>query len=209
MSYQLWYRRNLPHWQPGGVPFFITWRLAGSLPTAFVAEYAAEQERIAQDPRAKDEHSDWAINAYKRLFVRGDDELHKMDSPRWLAQPDIAAIVRDVMHQGEDEHLYRLYAYTVMSNHVHILLHPLEDVQTGKPVPLARITQMLKGRSARFANLKLGRVGQHFWVHESYDHWPRNENETRRIVAYILNNPVKAGLVSEAFDWPWSWAAEF
>ncbi len=112
------------------------------------------------------------------------------------------------MHQGEEERLYRLYAYTVMSNHVHVLLHPLEDAQTGKPVPLARITKLLKGRTARYANQKLGRVGQHFWTHESYDHWSRNENETRRIVAYILNNPVKAGLVSEVSAWPWSWAVE-
>lgn len=187
---------------------FITWRLADSLPATFLADFAAEQERIANDLRAQDEHSDWAINAYKRLFVRWDDELHKMSGPCWLAQPEIAAIVGDAMYQGEDERLYRLYAYTVMSNHVHVLLHPLEDAQTGQPVPLARITQVLKGRTARFANQQLGRTGQRFWARESYDHWARNENETRRIVAYILDNPVKAGLVTEPSAWPWSWAAE-
>jgi putative transposase len=208
MSYQVWYRRALPHWQPGGVPLFITWRLADSLPAVFLADFAAEQERIAHDPRAQDEHSDWATNAYKRLFVRWDDELHKLSGPRWLAQPEIAAIVRDAMHQGQDEHLYRLYAYTVMSNHVHVLLQPLEDAQTGQPAPLARITQLLKGRTARFANQHLRRTGQRFWARESYDHWSRNEGETRRIVAYILDNPVKAGLVAEPSAWPWSWAAE-
>ncbi len=208
MAYKVWYRRNLPHWQPPGVPIFITWRLAGSLPAAFLAKYAAERERIARDPRAQDEHSDWAINAYKRLLVRCDDELHKWGGPHWLAQPEIAALVCEAMHQGEREQLYRLYAYTVMSNHIHVLLYPLEDAQTGKPVPLARITNLLKGRTARYANQKLGRVGQHFWAHESYDHWSRNENETQRIIAYILNNPVKAGLVSDASAWPWSWAAE-
>ncbi len=208
MVYQVWYRRVLPHWQPAGVPFFLTWRLAGSLPANVLAEFAAEEERIASDPRAKDEHSDWVINAYKRLFERQDNELHTLNGPRWLAQPDIAAIVRDAMHQGVNERMYRLYAYTVMSNHVHVLLQPLEDAETGQPVPLARITQMLKGRTARFANQKLGRTGHPFWARESYDHWSRNENETRRIVAYILNNPVKAGLVTDSSAWPWSWAVE-
>jgi len=209
MSYQVWYKRALPHWQPRGVPIFITWRLAGSLPAAVVAALAAERARIAQDPRTQDAHSDWAINAHKRLFERCDDELHIQKSgPRWLAQPEIAAIVCDVMHQCEDECMYRLYAYTVMSNHLHVLLQPLEDAQTGQPVPLARITQVLKGRTARFANQKLGREGQRFWARESYDHWSRNENETRRVVAYILNNPVKAGLVTDSSAWPWSWAAE-
>ena len=208
MSYQVWYKRVLPHWQPGEVPLFITWRLAGSLPATVLADIAAEKERMARDPRAQDEHSDWAINTHKRLFARWDDELHKLSGPHWLAQPEIAAIVRDTLHQCEDERLYRLYAYTVMSNHVHVLLQPLENVQTGSPVALARITQILKGRTARFANQRLGLTGQRFWARESYDHWSRNENETRRIVAYILNNPVKAGLVTDPAAWPWSWAAE-
>jgi len=43
------------------------------------------------------------------------------------------------------------------------------------------------------ANLLLGRTGA-FWQHESYDHWVRNEREFNRIVAYIEENPVSAGL---------------
>jgi putative transposase len=44
----------------------------------------------------------------------------------------------------------------------------------------------------------LGRTGEPFWRRESYDHWVRNDDEWRRIAAYIENNPVKAGLASLA-----------
>jgi len=83
-----------------------------------------------------------------------------------------------------------------MPNHVHILITP--------GVSLAKITQALKGKSARKANLILDRTGQIFWQDESFDHWVRCEREFCRIAAYIEENPVSAGLVKAAEDWPWS-----
>lgn len=208
MTYKPWYKHALPHWQPGNVPIFITWRLAGSLPTASRAQFNADRERIAQDPRAQDTHTDWLSNQRKQLFKQWDITLHQINYPRWLTQPEIAVLVQNELRHGAEDGLYRLYAYTLMSNHVHVLLHPLEDPGTSQPVPLSRITQLIKGRSARATNQVLGRTGQQFWARESYDHWARNEQETRRIIAYIMNNPVKAGLVNDARDWPWSWATE-
>jgi putative transposase len=73
---------------------------------------------------------------------------------------------------------------------------------------LKKITQYLKGNSAREANNILGRTGQSFWQEESYDHWARDEDEFYRIIAYIENNPVKAGLASLPEGWAWSSAAE-
>jgi REP element-mobilizing transposase RayT len=92
--------------------------------------------------------------------------------------------------------LYRLAAFVVMSNHVHVLLEPI--------APVARITQWIKGTTAREANQLLGRVGGPFWQHESYDHWVRNEKEFQQIVRYIELNPVAAGLVDRIENWPWS-----
>ncbi len=81
----------------------------------------------------------------------------------------------------------------------------------GRFVPLRQITQGLKGYVAREANLLLGRTGQRFWQIESYDHWSRSIAETKRIIAYIENNPAKAGLVAKPEDWRWSsaWEREF
>jgi REP element-mobilizing transposase RayT len=82
-----------------------------------------------------------------------------------------------------------------MPNHVHVLL-PLVDP--------SKLLHSVKGFSAREANKLLGRSGEPFWQRESYDHWVRSEMESERIRRYIEENPVRAGLVARAEDYPWS-----
>jgi REP element-mobilizing transposase RayT len=115
------------------------------------------------------------------------------------------------------DRLYRLLAFVVMPNHVHLLLTPLAvervaEGQAGKLdpqyVPLAKITQSLKGYTAREANQLLGRTGQPFWQDESYDHWARSEAEVGRIAIYIESDPVRSGIVTSVEDWRWSSAWE-
>ena len=64
--------------------------------------------------------------------------------------------------------------------------------------------QSLKGFTSREANRLLERSGT-FWEHESYDHFVRDEDEWKRIIAYVLNNPVKAGFVKDWKEWEWSY----
>ena len=74
-------------------------------------------------------------------------------------------------------------------------------------IPIAKLTRRLKGYTAREANRLLGRTGEAFWQPESYDHWVRSEQEWGRIVRYIENNPVTAGLAARPEGYPWSSAA--
>ncbi len=53
-----------------------------------------------------------------------------------------------------------------------------------------------------------GRTGRKFRQDESYDHWIRDESELNRVIRYIENNPVRAGLVDRIEDWPWSSAGQ-
>ena len=62
----------------------------------------------------------------------------------------------------------------------------------------------LKTATATRANRVLGKTGEAFWRREYFDHWIRSEKELAKAVAYVEANPVKAGLVSSAEDWPWS-----
>src|SRR5207237_163900 len=94
---------------------------------------------------------------------------------------------------------YRLWAWVIMSNHVHILLTPLIELQ--------KVTRALKSYSARKANLILGRTGEPFWQDESYDHWIRDSDEMNGIIRYIEWNPVKVSLAERIEDWPWSSAS--
>jgi len=62
-----------------------------------------------------------------------------------------------------------------MPNHVHILLAP--------QAPLRKITQFVKGKSAREINLLLGLSGKYLWQKESFDHWVRSPAEFDRTIA--------------------------
>jgi len=91
---------------------------------------------------------------------------------------------------------YAEHAFVVMPNHVHLLLTPL--------VPLTQLTKSLKGITAKRANRMLALTGGPFWQEESYDHLVRDQREFHRIVRYIEQNPVRAGLAKEACEYGWS-----
>ena len=88
-----------------------------------------------------------------------------------------------------------IHAWVLMTNHVHLFLSAL--------VPIPRINRSVRAFTAREENLILGRTGQ-FWQHESYDHWSRDLRQSERVIAYIEENPVKAGLAKRAEDYKWS-----
>ena len=128
---------------------------------------------------------------------RYEVELGKLS---FLKEPSIANLVVETIVAGERERgFYELSAWVVMPNHVHLLILP--------KVALPEITRWLKGSTARRANQLLGRTGLPFWQDESYDHWVRTTKELDRIIGYIEENPVSAGLVVSMELWPWSSAA--
>jgi REP element-mobilizing transposase RayT len=178
-----YYERNLPHWHPDGKVIFITWRLRGSLPPEAVAKLANSKEPSG------------------RQFVRADRLLDGgRFGPHWLKYPKVATAVKNTILKGSHKlRHYRLLAYAVMPNHVHLLIEPF--------VPIERITRGIKGVSARRANALLKRKKESFWQAESFDHWVRTSAEGEKICKYIENNPVKAGLVRSPQDWAWSSAA--
>jgi len=175
-----YYARNLPHWHPAGRTLFVTWRLYGSIP-------AAVREKLNRRSALKG----------GRQFARFDKYLdHRDRGPFFLRDERIANLVVASLRHGREIGHYILHAYVVMPNHVHVLLDPLVD--------LSRCTRGIKNPTARDANRLLGRTGRPFWQDESFDHWVRNGSEFERIVWYIENNPVSAGLVHKANNWRWS-----
>ena len=149
-------------------------------------------------------------------FVKRKKFFTRPSGPTWLKNDEVATKVVENLHRLDGE-AYRLDAYSVMSNHVHSVFRPFlselelaslldqdEDLllEANKP-GLSKIMFRLKGRSARECNLALNRKGS-FWEHESFDHVIRPGNFDKTI-RYVLNNPVKAGLVETWEDWKWSY----
>jgi REP element-mobilizing transposase RayT len=113
-----------------------------------------------------------------------------------LSDPRVADIVERAFLHFDGER-YRLHAWTIMPNHVHLLATPLSGHT------LSTITQSWKRFTARRANEILGRGGT-FWAPEYYDRAIRDETHFDNVVGYIAMNPVKAGLCADPDQWRFS-----
>jgi len=211
----IFYRRDLPHIHPKNATFFITFRLIDSLPVDVLQRLQQERENEINRLRKKysgKEFEKEKCKLEKRHFGRLDVWLdHASTGPHWLKEERIARIVADKI-QAQDRKKYILIAYCIMSNHVHLSFDMTGYGQTSatniagktKNYLVGDIMRLLKGSTSRFCNLELKRTGA-FWHKESYDHYVRNEEELYRIIEYILNNPVKAGLAKHWQYWKFSY----
>jgi putative transposase len=145
----------------------------------------------------------------RRWFAKFESVLDGAScGPLWLKDERLAESVADSLHY-RDGTVFRLDAFTIMPNHAHVVFKPLpieNDAysELDDDRSLALIMQSLKGFTAHECNRLLRREGQ-FWAHESFDYYIRDVDEWQRIIAYVLNNPVKAGYVKHWQDWKWSY----
>ena len=189
-------RGRLPHWEKDAGLYFITFHLADSLPQS-VLEKIAERHRIllaAKRAGAPLLPSQEALVAeckpakLEEYFDRGAGTCS-------LRDPRIGEIMAAALRFWERKR-YRLVAWCVMPNHVHVICRLLPGQE------LSKVLQGWKSFTARKANDILGRRGV-FWQREYYDRLIRNGDELERAVRYVVSNPERAGLKG----WRWVWSA--
>ena len=178
-------RGHLPHWEAEGGVYFVTFRLAGSLPSELLVELKA---RLGQNDSART-----IANARVQKFPIKEIEkiLDAGHGPNHMAQPEIADLVERAL-RAFDGVRYKLFAWCVMPNHVHVVFQALGEWG------LAQILHSWKSYTARQAQRKFEIRGA-FWQREYYDHLIRDNEQFTRAVKYVAENPVRAGL--EGWRW--------
>lgn len=172
-----WHDRGyLPHFdQPDRVQH-VVFRLYGSL----LRDVVDDLDDIAPDVR--------------RAAI--DDYLDRGLGSRLLADPAAAAIVDGALRHFDGQR-YRLLAWCVMSNHVHVVVEQVEGW------PLGRLVAAWKTYTAHEINRALGRTGR-VWAKDYFDRYVRSGEGLASVIEYVEANPVAAGLCAVAEDWPWS-----
>jgi exonuclease VII large subunit/REP element-mobilizing transposase RayT len=182
------HERNMPHWQQEGTTYFVTFRLADSIPKKKLQQW--QQERDLWLKNHQEPYSDIEKNEYHQLFSEKiQDWLDAGQGSCLLQHPDNAKIVADTLKHFDGER-YTLREWVVMPNHVHALVSP------HKEYPLDDILHSWKSFSAHEINKREKCTGQ-LWQHESYDHIVRSPEQLRHFENYIHNNPAKAGIKVE------------
>jgi putative transposase len=177
-----YYSGAAPHRDEPELTQFITFRLADSLPQSTLQGYAGELKRLTNRARRARIES-WLDAGYGSCV---------------LAHPPVAETLQQVLWHYHGE-LYRLRAWVVMPNHVHILIDPQASI--------ARIVQRWKAYTATWVTrecpelaLPKGRL----WMRDYWDRYIRDERHHQTAVHYIRQNPVKAGLCDAPEAWRWS-----
>jgi putative transposase len=116
-----------------------------------------------------------------------------------LTNPNVATIIISALHHFAGVR-YWLYGHTVMPDHVHVILQPIE--RDGQVKPLHDIMHSIKSWTANRINKAAGRSGS-LWLDESHDRLIRSPSDFREKAQYIWQNPAKAGLIDDPADWPW------
>ena len=208
LKFKEYYIRKLPHFQPEGAIFAITFRLAFSLPHTIKEKLKEEKKEF---DRVSSSLTGPKLQVYidefeRKYFEEFDNFLDKYSkSPTWLSIDTVANEVVNSIHYLEKQ-LYDLHAYSIMPNHVHMIFQPIKD-KNEEFHSLSRIMYSMKRYTATSCNKLLKRKGQ-FWHHENYDHFIRDDKDLAYQLNYLFHNPVKARLIDEAQNWKYTWTKE-
>jgi putative DNA methylase len=175
-------RGYLPHWEAGETPQFITFRLADALPRRLLDSWKQELAHLSSEQRD--------LERRKRI----EAALDQGHGACILRNPQIARLVENALLHFDGTR-YRLHAWIIMPNHVHVLITPLHGNS------LSSILHSWKSFSAKEVNKLLGRTGQ-LWQEEYFDRMIRDDTHWHNAMRYIEENPVTARLCERPEDWP-------
>lgn len=198
-SRAIWSSRGyIPHCDDESLIQHVTVHLADSLPKSAI-------EKIEQAVSVLPE-SQYAVERRRRMH----DWIDAGHGACVLRDDAVARMVQDTFLHF-DEIRYRLHAWVVMPNHIHVLFQPIDGWALSKIVAswkkfTARQVNEILGRER--ATRESGAPGSPLWHREYWDRYIRNEKHYRQTVDYIHSNPVAAGLASRPEKWEWSSAAE-
>ena len=185
------YVRHMPHWRQQGATYFVTFRLADSLPEARLRELESlKAEWLKQNPRTQNRKK---LEVLARLvFERIEQWLDQGYGSCLLKDDRLSLIANHAIHYFHNQH-YELGASVVMPNHVHCIVRPF----SANDMQLEYIIGSWKSYTARRINLAIDQRGK-LWQDESYDRIVRDEVHLWRCLQYIGRNPKKAGMRNDA-----------
>jgi REP element-mobilizing transposase RayT len=170
--------QKLPHWEQPGATYFITWRLADSIPEELMDKWTRD-EWLLENPKPWDDAQE---EEYHRIFSM---EIMRLLDKGYgscvLREVNVRKIVEDSMHHADGSR-YDLHAWVAMPNHVHVLFST-----TGGEL-LEKLVGGWKKFSARRINVMIGQEGK-LWQKNYFDTMIQDWDHMFRAARYVRRNP--------------------
>ena len=174
---------DLPHWHDEKAIYFVTFRLADSLPVTAMKEFKAWREQKREEflhgnvsTTFWDDVERQRQNLIEKLSDKGHGECI-------LQHPDIRQVVCDALLHF-DKVRYWVHCFVIMPNHVHIIFECAEGYM------MQAILSAWKSFSAHQINKMLHRKGS-IWQDESFDRIIRDNDHYDKVLNYIARNPLR------------------
>ena len=187
---QVWHSRGyLPHFESSAATQHVTFHLADSLPQGALRQLESQLKIFPVERRD--------IERRKRV----DAWIDAGHGSCFLGTPRVAEMVQASLLKFDAQH-YRLLAWVVMPNHVHVLFQPAGNWTVAKIV-----ASWKKFTPQKICDDQRGKGHTHgdpVWHREYWDRYIRDRSHLEQTIEYIHLNPVKAGLVVTPEKWRWS-----
>ena len=210
-----WYRRGyLPHFEGEAIQH-VTFHLADSLPVdvlrRLTAEVEAAAEREGLEDVRKSQSGDWRSREYR---IRVEAWLDAGHGSCVLAEAAVGAMVENSLTFFDGQR-YKLLAWVVMPNHVHVLFQPMDGwsvakiVASWKKFTATRICAFRREANQEIgvpgdpaeanqeigvpgdpaeANQEIGVHGQRVWHREYWDRYMRDRCHFQQAMDYGLHS---------------------
>ena len=188
------WRGRLPHMQVEDGRYFVTLHLAEAIPN--VSQHRIHQEALALKAATQKWNRKVTLAIARMVFRELEKWLDKSNYVRYLTQQPIAEIVMESLQHRQHGNRWHIFDSVIMPNHLHMFF------EIDNELSLKTEMELFKQWTSRQAK-KLQGPSERFWQVEWFDHWSRSAEQDENIIRYIANNPVKAGLVNCAEDWPY------
>lgn len=182
----------MPHWTADSAIYHTVFRLADSLPSEVLAAYHKEWAALIAE--AGDDPAPAIRDRLQFVSTKVEKYLDAGHGACWLRRLEIGDLVAQAVTHF-DHSRYRLHAWCIMPNHVHVVVQPIGIHE------LPSILHSWKSFTSSQANKLLMRSGS-FWQKESYDHIVRSATDLERTIRYVRENPTNAGLRAWRWVWP-------
>lgn len=157
----------------------------------------SEQFRT-EERESTDAQSERDLKLTRKIFSEMERWLDSTPAVSHFQRSDLCEMVTEAIEHRERVKIWDMFSFVIMHSHIHLffefnnelsLKHELEEFKRWTGHQAARIDTELSGTR--------------FWQVEWFDHWSRSDEEDEKIIHYIQNNPIKAGITNRVGQYPY------
>ena len=156
------------------------------------------------ETKVKDQYKTWGRSRSNRLInydYSKDRPIHVTicteNKENFFDSEVGARIVINELFKTAKDLGFRILCYCLMPDHLHVIVSPGETT-----LPLSKFLNIFKGRTTRVFKYKENL--KKIWQRSAFDHVIRTEENLKAVIEYIMNNPVRKGIVQKADEYPYS-----